>query len=169
MRTSAGPTRRRSVAGTAFGPAMTGGVPAIGPAGPQVSSSPGPLTGVTSRTAVVMHLSPLLAWPGPAPASVCPQRRKLHKPDLSQLQEYTAFRCLMVLSLGNAAGGVGCGFSPPRSCSSPRTLLESTRAHQAGRSWGPGRAGPQPITPPSASSPLPPSTSWLIGGSFLSS
>lgn len=127
-----------------------------------------------------MHLSPLqdlgggsaagLAWPGPAPVSVSPQRRKLHKPDLSQLQEYTAFRCLTVLSLGNASGGVGCGFS------SPRTLLESTQAHQAGRSWGPGRAGPQgqprtahssqtprpgsqPITPPSASSPLPPGLS----------
>ena len=49
VRTSAGPTRRRSVAGTAFGPTVTGGAPAIGPPGPQVSSSPGPLTGVTSQ------------------------------------------------------------------------------------------------------------------------
>lgn len=32
-----------------------------------------------------------------------------------------------------------------------------------------GRLLSQPTSPPSASSPLPPSTSWLFGGSFLSS
>ena len=74
MRTSAGPTRRCSVAGTVSGPAVTGGAPAIGPAGPLVSSSPGPLTGVTSQdcsghapgpAAGPREAAQPLAWPGP--------------------------------------------------------------------------------------------------------
>ena len=153
MRTSAGPTRRRSVAGTAFGPAVTGGAPAIGPPGPQVSSSPGPLTGVTSQdcggrapgpAAGPREAAQPLARPGPAPVSVCPQRRKPHKPDLSQLQEENSFRCLTGAHFRNCQQR--CGSSP---------------AHRAGRSWGPGRAAPhssqtprpgsQPISPPSAS------------------
>lgn len=101
----------------------------------------------------------LSRWPGPAPVSVCPQRWKLHKPDLSQLQEDNSFRCLTALSLGTVSRGVlrrrGLWFQSPPQLFLPRTLLESTRAHWAGRSWGPGRAAPHGPQLSDATSRLP--------------